>query len=167
MKIWLVSDTHFNHTNIIGYCNRPYTSAAEMNADLIKRWNNTVGKEDHVFHLGDFGFGPADKLKGFMESLHGTITLIRGNHDRKAKWWMNQDIYNLVEVSNHPIIVEDYVLSHHPLSNLMQSNIHGHIHNNPAGMMEYQEPLHYNVSIDVTDYKPILFDDIKERMHNV
>ena len=56
-KIWVISDTHLNHANIIRYCARPYTSTEEMNKDLIKRWNSIVRPQDTVYHLGDFGMG--------------------------------------------------------------------------------------------------------------
>lgn len=61
--IWFTSDTHFGHANIIKYCNRPYKDTEEMNADLIKRWNSTVGKDDLVWHLGDFSLGGIKVLK--------------------------------------------------------------------------------------------------------
>ena len=43
-KTFFVSDTHFNHTNIIKYCNRPFNNADEMDAALIKNWNAKVPK---------------------------------------------------------------------------------------------------------------------------
>ncbi|MDF2435225.1 MAG: hypothetical protein JWP44_4856 [Mucilaginibacter sp.] len=36
--IWLTSDTHYGHDNIIGYCARPYRTVAEMNYDMARRW---------------------------------------------------------------------------------------------------------------------------------
>lgn len=46
VKIYVTSDTHFNHENIIKYCKRPYENANKMNESLIKNWNKVVKKED-------------------------------------------------------------------------------------------------------------------------
>ena len=56
MTIWFTSDTHFDHKNIIKYCNRPFKDIDEMNAELERRWNAVVAPGDRVFHLGDFAF---------------------------------------------------------------------------------------------------------------
>lgn len=74
---YFTSDTHFGHANIIRYCNRPYKTASQMDDDIIKTWNKTVGKDDWVIHLGDFSFTP-DR---YVHSLNGKIILVRGNHD--------------------------------------------------------------------------------------
>lgn len=48
MTIWLISDTHFGHENIIGYCGRPFANAAEMDEAMIERWNATVKPSDKL-----------------------------------------------------------------------------------------------------------------------
>jgi hypothetical protein len=41
-KIWLVSDTHFDHTNIIKYTARPFTDVEEMNKYIKERWSQAT-----------------------------------------------------------------------------------------------------------------------------
>ena len=62
MAIYLISDTHFHHENILYTCKRPFSNVQEMNATLIANWNNTVGADDTVYHLGDFAFGGFDEV---------------------------------------------------------------------------------------------------------
>ena len=44
-RVFFTSDTHFNHTNIIRYCDRPFKSTDEMNEKLIDNWDSAVGAE--------------------------------------------------------------------------------------------------------------------------
>ena len=53
-KIWVTSDTHFGHANIIKYCNRPFPDPAIMDKAIIDRHNEVVKPEDTVIHIGDF-----------------------------------------------------------------------------------------------------------------
>lgn len=55
-KIYLTSDCHFNHLNIIKL-GRPFSSIEEMNETIVSNWNDTVGEEDTVYVLGDFFMG--------------------------------------------------------------------------------------------------------------
>jgi calcineurin-like phosphoesterase family protein len=71
--IFVTADLHLNHCNIIKYCNRPFKTVEEMNKTLINNWNSKVTKEDVVFHLGDFCFGP---YKEFERKLNGKIVYI-------------------------------------------------------------------------------------------
>ncbi len=83
--IYIISDTHFNHKNIIKYENRPFNSIEEMNDAMIKRWNAVVNDDDIVIHLGDVGLGQESSLKWIVPSLKGHKILVRGNHDTKSK----------------------------------------------------------------------------------
>ena len=82
-KVYFTSDTHFNHANIIGFCNRPFKNVEEMNETLITNWNRVVGVDDIVFHLGDFCLGGSAEWTNVLNRLNGKIYLIVGNHDIK------------------------------------------------------------------------------------
>lgn len=56
MSVFMISDLHFSHANIIKYCKRPFSSVDEMNSTMITNWNNTVKEDDTVFVLGDVFF---------------------------------------------------------------------------------------------------------------
>lgn len=80
MKTWFTSDLHFYHTNVIAYCNRPFTSVEEMNEMLVKNWNETVGPDDLVYVLGDFSLA-IRPVELFTKRLNGRKILVSGNHD--------------------------------------------------------------------------------------
>ena len=82
-KVFFTSDTHFYHGNIIRFCNRPFKDVGMMNETIISNWNNTVGLDDIVFHLGDFCLGGSAEWTKILDRLNGKIYLILGNHDLK------------------------------------------------------------------------------------
>lgn len=133
MSIFFISDTHFFHNNIIGYCNRPFSSVDEMNKALISNWNAVVGKHDLVYHLGDFLIGNKGQTSAIVASLNGSIKLIRGNHDNHSNQWYRD--CGFTEVYDTPIIVEQFlVLSHEPMPFIPSPtmiNLYGHVHDSP------------------------------------
>mgnify|MGYP000043454190 CR=1 FL=1 len=159
-KVYLISDMHFGHPNIIKYENRPFSSVEEMDAAIMNNWNTTVGKDDKVFILGDVSFYNKAKTKEIMENLNGYKTLIIGNHDkaRSLTWWKETGIQ---EVYQYPIIYNEfYILSHEPVylsENMPYANIHGHIHH-----LKYADKQFFNVSVECINYTPIHFEKIKE-----
>ena len=82
-KVYFTSDTHFYHSNIIGFCKRPFKNVEDMNETLIENWNRVVGQDDIVFHLGDFCMGGSHEWTKILNRLNGKIYLILGNHDLK------------------------------------------------------------------------------------
>ena len=82
-RLFFTSDTHFNHTNILRYCNRPFKTVGQMNETIITNWNNVVGPDDVIFHLGDFCLGGAEEWNKILDRLNGRIYLVLGNHDIK------------------------------------------------------------------------------------
>lgn len=73
---YFTSDTHFYHGNIIRFCNRPFEDVEMMNETIISNWNNTVGLDDTVFHLGDFCLGGSAEWTKILDRLNGKIYLL-------------------------------------------------------------------------------------------
>ncbi|MBV1779245.1 hypothetical protein KRR55_08980 [Paeniglutamicibacter sp. ABSL32-1] len=80
-KTWFTADTHFGHGRIIETCSRPFADSAEMDVELIRRWNLAVAPADTVWVLGDWALG--DKARGLeiVSELQGTEHLVAGTHD--------------------------------------------------------------------------------------
>lgn len=64
---------------------RPFSSTDEMNEALIKNWNDKVGPNDEVYHLGDVALTKASRLRPILDRLNGKIYLVEGNHEHAAK----------------------------------------------------------------------------------
>jgi calcineurin-like phosphoesterase family protein len=159
-KVFMISDHHFGHKNIIDFEARPFHDVEQMNREMIERWNSVVNKKDKVFHLGDFSFLNLEKTKDILSKLNGYKTLIMGNHDRgrSRAWWLEAG-FN--EVNEHPIIYGGFFfLSHEPMymnKHMPYVNIHGHIHG-----LKYEGNQFVNVSVEQWDYKPVQFEAIKQ-----
>lgn len=114
--IYYISDNHWNHANIIKYCNRPFADVDEMDFEMTKRWNEIVKAEDTVYYLGDFALGKGEDIAPLVASLNGQKHLIYGNHDEKALSKHHQADWLSIKA-------EDYIddngrivwMSHYPL----------------------------------------------------
>ena len=164
-KIWVVSDTHFDHKNIITYCARPYKTVEEMNRDIVKKWNSVVRSGDIVYHLGDFGMGNKEAVTRWRRALNGRIRLIKGNHDDHSNQWYRDCGFE--EVYDRPILIQDFfILSHAPLAfmndNIPFVNIYGHMHNDERWRPFTKHS--FNACLEVNGYMPILFEDIKNKI---
>lgn len=152
-NIWFISDTHFTHENIIGYCGRPFANATEMDEVMVANWNAHVRPQDHIYHLGDVAM---DKkaVEAIMPRLQGHKRLVRGNHDIfrtkiYAKYF--DEIYGIR-------VLDNLLFTHmpvHPLSlGRFRANVHGHIHEK-----DYLFP-YINISVEKTAYRPVSLDEI-------
>jgi Predicted phosphoesterase or phosphohydrolase len=166
-NLFVISDTHFSHGNIIKYCDRPFRDVEEMNERLIENWNSVVGANDRVIHLGDFSFGNRKRLETVFSRLNGKIDLVMGNHDRLKM----RDYYNIGfhRVYDKPMIVSNFfIMSHAPLQWIrtgdVYANIYGHVHN-----MEMYRDFTRNTfcaCVERIGYKPIRMSEILEKMES-
>ena len=160
--IYFIADTHFNHANIIKYCNRPFKNTDEMNKYIIRKWNSVVKETDTVYHLGDVGFGKFEELKTLVESLNGRKILLRGNHDFKIGVNTWKEI-GFLEVYKKKIILDNLLLTHAPTEEVEENqvNVFGHIHDKPIDR-KFDKKNHVCVSCDIVDYTPVSIELTKK-----
>lgn len=84
-QTWVISDTHWNHKNILEYTGRPYKSLEEMNEALIRLWQTNVQPDDYIIHCGDFFMGRKEDAEPILKRLPGVKVLVWGNHDKLIK----------------------------------------------------------------------------------
>jgi calcineurin-like phosphoesterase family protein len=137
MKTWFTADNHFNHSNIIKHCFRPFDNCVHMDETMVKQWNETVGKEDIVYHLGDLAFYRGYPTIKVLSRLNGKIRLIKGNHDseKMTNKLIELSIIESVELMKEYMCQETglkMILCHYPLESFRKGwvNIHGHCHGN-------------------------------------
>ena len=154
---WIISDTHFFHTNIGRYCDRP----DGWQERIIENWDRFINPEEVVFHAGDLALGKKEDLEVLASLLNGRLYLMRGNHDRRSSAFYHHlgislvpDPYLLVHPSGLRL-----VFSHRPILPLEAGvlNLHGHIHNNPAPELGAR---HVNLCVEVRKYRPWRLSEI-------
>jgi calcineurin-like phosphoesterase family protein len=167
-KIWVISDTHFGHENIIKYCNRPFASAKEMDEALIDNWNSTItDPAAHVYHLGDVAMRKAGLHN--VQKLNGHKRLIPGNHDPfDVEDYLAcgfEKVMGMRVTDEKGFGMAGIIMTHIPIHRAslgrFKANVHGHIHNNQG--LDFGWP-YINVSVEVIGYKPIELDEIIERI---
>ncbi len=80
---YYIADPHFFHGNLNARMDcRGFATVEEMNAYMLKRWNDKVRPRDEVVILGDLSWGSAEQTNALLEQLNGRLHLIQGNHDR-------------------------------------------------------------------------------------
>lgn len=108
---------HFSHANILKHCNRQWlrpgdldengrwvsetiknARCEEMNEGIVKSWNDTVGKNDTTYIVGDFAWTCHRK---WINELNGKKIFIIGSHDN-----MPQDALDLFKVDWEPLGLE-------------------------------------------------------------
>lgn len=162
-KIYVTSDTHFYHANIIKYTNRPFKDVDEMNEGLIKRWNDKVTKDDIMFFLGDFIFAKPDKMAYILGRLNfKEMNIVPGNHDHQFVKWLKTTPYPNVKVVNkiYELRVDtvDFVLCHFPIEEWDRGiHLHGHTHGNIAHRGTTIKDNRYDIGVDVYG-GPVLVD---------
>lgn len=170
-NIFLTSDTHFNHENILNFTDgdgnkvRTFHDVHHMNEIMINNWNKIVHPGDKIYHLGDVYFGNQQRADEILSRLNGKKRLIVGNHDtiygkgnilqkhfEKIYMWRNFKEYNMV-LTHVPI--------HESSFRKVEYNVHGHIHQQKSPTAQ-----HICVCVEHTDYTPVHIEEVIKRYKN-
>jgi calcineurin-like phosphoesterase family protein len=157
-KVWVISDLHFDHYNIIKYCDRPFRDEHEMNEVMLSNWNKCVKKNDLVYVLGDVAADSPVNVKYWLRRLRGHKRLVLGNHDEGMMGYN----YCVVRFNRSRVL-----MVHNPFALPVKWDgwvVHGHVHNN-APFIDYEKK-RVNVSAEVLNYKPVLLDKIFEAIQS-
>lgn len=168
--IFYTSDLHFGHENVIKYCNRPFKSTDEMDGCLIKNWNSRVMPNDTVFIVGDLIYRTTKSPEWYLQQLHGTKYLIRGNHER----YLDNETFDssryFADVSQYMVISDGgkrIVLFHYPICEwygMNRGNLHifGHVHspNSPTFKIMCQRDGAYDTGVDLNFYMPVTLEEL-------
>lgn len=166
-NIWVISDPHFNHEKIIGFCGRPFENAKQMNEALVSNWNEVVKPWDKVYCLGDVYMGggiPREETFDLLRSLNGHKRLILGNHDNgkdqvlqksfeKIDMWRMFPEFGLL-LTHVP--VHESTLGEGRFMEKKFLNVHGHIHQNESPSQHHQ-----CVCVEHTHYRPVNIEDLR------
>lgn len=159
--IWLSSDLHLGHANILTFTDnegqriRPqFSNLDEMHDYIITQHNSVVRPGDHWYCVGDIAMNKTGLQ--LVKALNGRKRIVLGNHDADLP------IKALLDAGFEKVFgcrkLSNLLLTHVPIhpSNFgrFDGNIHGHIHQNPS-----PEGPYLNVSVEALQaYTPITLE---------
>lgn len=156
-RTFVTADLHLGHTKIIQYepARRIFATIAEHDAEIERRWRETVRPTDVVYVLGDVAWNrrSLDRVRQFP----GIKKLVMGNHDR-------HDMSAYLEIFRKVVAyaeVAGWLLAHIPcypgsIVDRYKGQIHGHIH---GKVLRSNLALYSNVSVERTDFRPITVEE--------
>lgn len=159
-KTYLIADTHYGHNGISEKFRTEFHSDLTHNETIHNNIMAVAGKRNNLWLLGDVCFKEDQFRKLYDYTCYfDSVHVVLGNHEHKrlVQYCVLQGIHV------HGVLKKwGYWLSHapiHPQELYRDKNIHGHVHRNTVPDDNY-----FNVSCENLNYRPITFQEIKERM---
>ena len=137
-----------------------------MNETMIERHNAKVKEHDTVYFLGDVVINR--KHLHLVKQLNGRKILIRGNHDIFRDEDYREVGFN--QIHGVRVFVDKWIFSHIPLhpdsiTERFRACVHGHLHANRVRLPDGSiDPKYYCVSVEHTNYEPLSFEEIEQRL---
>ena len=176
MKLYIWSDHHYFHKNIIKYQNRPFECSFKgmiENAKLMfNNHKNIIKKDDIILYLCDLAL-IKEYIKPYVidmfRQLPGYKFLIKGNHDTRDNKFYKK--LGFIDIFNY-LIINKFFICHYPIdintpnyykTAFLNSNceiiIHGHTHNTPIYYNDDIKRINVCVDYKNNNYLPIEFKD--------
>ncbi len=170
--LFFTADHHFGHKRILEYSERPFESIEAMDQAMIERWNEKVGPEDEIYHLGDVGLCSPGKLRKILAQLNGKIYLIKGNHEKSAltcreRFEWIKDYYELAvpdpdhDRGRQPIVLFHYALRVWNASHWGTYHLYGHTH---GTLPDDPKARSFDIGVDCHNFYPLSYDEVKAIM---
>lgn len=163
--VYVISDLHLDHENIIDYCNRPFEDIDQMNKVLINNWNDKVKENDTILFLGDLALSSKSRSKEFLRNLNGKKLCIKGNHD---DFTVKQGFMDSYKINYEGF--EFYCC--HRLKDIPEEwsgwSLIGHHHNNNLTKYPFinKNNKTVNCSVELLNYEPQKLDDIINKIRS-
>lgn len=155
MTDFYISDTHFDHANIIRLCNRPFAGVDEMNAEMVRRWNGAVFAKDTVHFLGDFAW---KRHSYWMNQLAGNIIYYRGNHDGEL---CCHETYKEIRDGDFKLVLFHYPIAAWNGFHNGTFHFYGHVHGQKMEHMPLDwRARAFDVGVETLDYTPRTAEEI-------
>ncbi len=164
-RVWVWSDLHLGHANIIRYCDRPFRDVGHMDNALLDNWAQTVdwsAESDSIVVCGDIAMkrGMTEANFDRIRAMPKRKYLVPGNHDFGGGGELRvegfDEVCALLFAEGDPKLIFTHVPIQ--LDDLPAGwvNVHGHTHNHPP-----TDTRHINVSVEQLDYAPVLLSRIR------
>ena len=163
MAVFFTSDTHYGQRQALWMYKRPFPSVPEMDAAMIANWNERVGADDDVWHLGDFAIRqPVARMSEILGALHGRKHLIGGNNDedatRSLPGWTSVQDYAEIEVEGTRLVLCHYAFRTWNDMGQGVINLHGHSHGRLSPVSRQ-----YDVGVDARNFRPVTLAELRVR----
>lgn len=181
---WYTSDPHWGHNWVAGL--RGFANTQEHDAQLLENFQQTIGKRDTVFWMGDLAMNSPEFAIAYTQAIPGTHHLILGNHDKAhpmnsdARRWQKKyfEAFDSVQVYGRAKIHgSNFLMAHHPyegegdrdmadrqvqwrLRDEGVTLIHGHIHAPWQESKTEAGTLQIHVGLDAWNMQPVPGDTI-------
>lgn len=163
-QLWLGSDLHLGHANVLKHDQRPFETIEEHDEILIRNFKARGKPGRELWLLGDVAYRKT-LLVRFMEAQRSAgwskICLVRGNHDDRVAWSM-RDLFDEAHESRYIRLNREVKLyvshyAHRTWRNSHHGAYHAYGHSHGA-LPPWGRS--YDVSVNVNVYAPTSMEKI-------